>query len=309
MPDAAGRQAHVEESGHSSDPLRQGCGRQARRPGSASLRTGGRVPDLTDRPTAYSYRSASIGSSLAAFIGRQHAEEDADRGGEADAERERPPRAATTGSRRNTFTRRPMAAAEQDARAAPPSDVRNTASMQELAQDLAAARAERLADADLARALGDRDGHDRHHADAADHQRDRRDDDEREHDGLRELVEGSRMMQSAVIMSKSFSSSELQAMPAAHDLLDLRAAGRPRARPARRDADRAAAGTGCRGSAASGSSSRRCVNGIDGEVVGVAERGRALAKHADRPCRRRGRCAPACRSDRCLARNSVSAGA
>ena len=51
---------------------------------------------------------------------------------------------------------------------------------QELPEDLAAARAERLADADLARPLGDRDHHDRHHADAADHQRDRRDDDQRE---------------------------------------------------------------------------------------------------------------------------------
>ena len=51
---------------------------------------------------------------------------------------------------------------------------------QELPEDLDAARAERLADADLARPLGDGDRHDAHHADAADHQRDRRDHDERE---------------------------------------------------------------------------------------------------------------------------------
>ena len=50
---------------------------------------------------------------------------------------------------------------------------------QELQQDLAAARAERLADADLARALLHVDEHDVHDADAAD--RERQHADERQH--------------------------------------------------------------------------------------------------------------------------------
>ena len=45
----------------------------------------------------------------------------------------------------------------------------------ELADDVRPARPDRLADADLARALGDRHEHDVHHADPADEQRDRRD--------------------------------------------------------------------------------------------------------------------------------------
>jgi hypothetical protein len=46
---------------------------------------------------------------------------------------------------------------------------------QELGEDVAAARADRLADADLAGPLGDADEHDVHHADPADEQRDRGD--------------------------------------------------------------------------------------------------------------------------------------
>ena len=46
---------------------------------------------------------------------------------------------------------------------------------QELQQDVAPGGAERLADADLAGALGDRDQHDVHDPDAADHQAHRRD--------------------------------------------------------------------------------------------------------------------------------------
>ena len=44
---------------------------------------------------------------------------------------------------------------------------------QELEQDLLAASAKRFADADLPRPLGDRNHHDRHHANTTDHQRDR----------------------------------------------------------------------------------------------------------------------------------------
>ena len=62
---------------------------------------------------------------------------------------------------------------------------------EELHEDLAAACPERLADADLARPLGDRDRHDGHHPDAAHHQRDRRDDDQGQHDGPGEVGRGS----------------------------------------------------------------------------------------------------------------------
>ena len=51
---------------------------------------------------------------------------------------------------------------------------------QELKENLRAPAPSAFADADLARPLGDRDRHDGHHADAAHHQRDRRDDDQRE---------------------------------------------------------------------------------------------------------------------------------
>ena len=51
---------------------------------------------------------------------------------------------------------------------------------QELHEDVALARADRHADADLARPLGDADEHDVHHADAADEEADRRDADEQE---------------------------------------------------------------------------------------------------------------------------------
>ena len=46
---------------------------------------------------------------------------------------------------------------------------------EELDEDVALARADRQADADLARPLGDADQHDVHHADAADHEAHRRD--------------------------------------------------------------------------------------------------------------------------------------
>ena len=77
-----------------------------------------------------------------------------------------------TGKPETQWTIRPIAAAEEDAEHA--ADRREEHRFdQELPEDLAPARAERLAHADLARPLGDRDHHDRHDADAADHQRDR----------------------------------------------------------------------------------------------------------------------------------------
>ena len=74
---------------------------------------------------------------------------------------------------------------------------------QELKEDVPPRRAERLADADLARALGDRDEHDVHDADAADEQRHRRDSGEqrREHRGrLAQRVEDVGLIANAEIV-------------------------------------------------------------------------------------------------------------
>jgi signal transduction histidine kinase len=60
---------------------------------------------------------------------------------------------------------------------------------EELEHDVATSCAERLAHADLARPLRDRDQHDVHDADAADEQRDRRDAGEQEAERLRGLLE------------------------------------------------------------------------------------------------------------------------
>ena len=81
---------------------------------------------------------------------------------------------------------------------------------QELPEDLAAPGAERLAHADLARALGDRDHHDRHHPDAADHQGDRGDHHQREERGPADLLPAPAATASWVAMSKSFGSSSFR---------------------------------------------------------------------------------------------------
>ena len=60
---------------------------------------------------------------------------------------------------------------------------------QELQQDVRASGAERFANADLARPLGDRHEHDVHDADAADEQRHRRDAGEQVGDDLRRLAD------------------------------------------------------------------------------------------------------------------------
>ena len=134
----------------------------------------------------YSYRSASIGSSRDALMA-------GNRPKKMPTLAEKPMPSANdhqgseTGKPESQWTIRPMRAAEEDAEQA--ADRRQEHRLdQELPEDLAAARAERLADADLARALGDRDHHDRHDADAADHQRDRGDHDEREERRLADLV-------------------------------------------------------------------------------------------------------------------------
>ena len=65
-------------------------------------------------PAGYSYRSASIGSRREALNGGVHAEEDADRGREAEADRERPPR-QRDGEARHEVDGPADAAAERDA--------------------------------------------------------------------------------------------------------------------------------------------------------------------------------------------------
>ena len=63
-----------------------------------------------------------------------------------------------------------------------------TASTRNCHENRAARRAERLAHADLARALGHRDHHDRDHADAADEQADRRQRDADDEERAEQLV-------------------------------------------------------------------------------------------------------------------------
>ena len=81
----------------------------------------------------------------------------------------------------------PMAGADQDAEDA--ADRRQHRGFgQELNQNLLTPGAERLPHADLARPFGHRNHHDRHHADPADHQRNRRNDDQRQQHGAADLI-------------------------------------------------------------------------------------------------------------------------
>ena len=138
-------------------------------------------------PEPHSYRSASIGSRR-----------DALKAGKRPKKMPTPPEKANpmandhhgidTGSGVNVRTLRPTPAPIRQPRT-PPDRGEHDRLEQELPEDLAPPRAERLADADLARPLGHRDHHDRHDADAADHQGDRRDDDERQVDRAGRLVE------------------------------------------------------------------------------------------------------------------------
>jgi hypothetical protein len=113
--------------------------------------------------------------------GGQKAEDDADggAGGEGDAERAE---GGAHGPLEGADERHGAGEAERGAGGA--AEQRQYDGLdEELQPDVALAGADGHADADLARALGDRDEHDVHDADAADHERDGRDDDEqhREH--------------------------------------------------------------------------------------------------------------------------------
>ena len=108
-------------------------------------------------------------------------------GGEADPDGERPPR-QRDGKSGEPVDAPSDAPADDDAEHAA-GRRQEDGLEQELPEDLDAPRAERLAHADLARALGDADRHDAHHADAADHERDRRQHDEREERRLADLIQ------------------------------------------------------------------------------------------------------------------------
>ncbi len=92
---------------------------------------------------------------------------------------------------------------------------------QELEQHFLTAGAERLPHADFARPLGHRNHHDRHHADAADHQRNRGDDEQCQERGAADLIphaqDGVLRRQVEVV-----GLVELEPMPDPHDLLDVR---------------------------------------------------------------------------------------
>ncbi len=92
---------------------------------------------------------------------------------------------------------------------------------QELEQDLDPARPERLPDADFTRPLRHRDRHDGHHADAADHQRDRGDDQQREKRALADLIPEfqERLLGGDVEVVGLI---ELEAVTDAHDAFDVR---------------------------------------------------------------------------------------
>ena len=122
----------------------------------------------------YSCRNATIGSSRDACLRRVPAEEDADR--RRDAERQQ--------HRQRRDHRRPAQVRAIRPRAAitpttmpttPPARLSATASIRNCRIDVARARADRQAEADLARPLGHRQQHDVHDADAADEQRHRGD--------------------------------------------------------------------------------------------------------------------------------------
>ena len=71
---------------------------------------------------------------------------------------------------RTTATARSMRQRRARCRAAPPGDTQRDGLDEELEEDVPSRGAERFANADLARAFGDRDEHDVHDADAADEQ-------------------------------------------------------------------------------------------------------------------------------------------
>ena len=204
-------------------PLEAGRWKRQREAGSWKLEAG------SWEAPSYSYLSASIGSSREALKA-------GNRPKKMPTLAEKPMPSAN--DHQGSETGKPVRPVDAEADRAAEDDAEQPAGGrqedgldQELPEDLAAARAERLAHADLARALGDRDHHDRHHADAADHQRDRRDDDQRQERRLADLVPH---LQDGVLRGQIevVRFVELQAVADAHERLDL-AAWRPRACPSR----------------------------------------------------------------------------
>ena len=125
----------------------------------------------TERRPFYSWRSASIGSSRAARTAGTMPKKIPTVAEKPNPEGERPP-----GQRYGKTCREadghPDCASEDDAEHA--AERRQSDGFgEELKENLLPPRAERLAQADLAGALRDRDRHDRHDPDPAHHQRDR----------------------------------------------------------------------------------------------------------------------------------------
>src|SRR5215218_9303493 len=162
---------------------------------------------------------------------------------------------------------------------------------QELPEDLAAAGAERLADADLAGAFGDRDHHDRHHADAADHQGDRGDHDERQEGGLADLLP---YFQHRVLGGETevVRFVELEAVASPHEAFDIlhRHVAHADARYDRDHPGPEDRGIEVAGRDLGGSPQHLSINllvsaiGDDGEIVdlgGEAPRARSLAEYPD----------------------------
>ena len=108
------------------------------------------------------------------------------RGGEAEAEREGPPRQRHREPGDEVHAEADGAAKHDPEHAADRRQHRRF--RQELKQHFSPARAQRPAHADLARPLGHRNRHDRHHADAAHHQRNRRNHHQREERRLADLI-------------------------------------------------------------------------------------------------------------------------
>ena len=129
-------------------------------------------PGAASEKGHYSYRRASTGSRRAAFVAGQTPKKTP-----IDTETLKPVISAQEGTLRGQ--RRQQRAdqhgdphGDHDAQQAARSGERHGLD-QKLPDDVAAARAERFADADFARALGDADQHDIHHADAAHQQAER----------------------------------------------------------------------------------------------------------------------------------------
>ena len=172
---------------------------------------------------AHSTRSAAIGSSLRRAPGGQEAEDRADGDARRDGDARATPALGIIGDDEDAADADRDRAADDDAEDA--ADHRQDDRLdEELHEDVPLARADRHADADLARPLGDAHEHDVHDADAADEQADHRDAEreqrERPEDRVRRLAELGLRVDDEVL------APALDAVALAEDALDLRLGAR-----------------------------------------------------------------------------------